>query len=198
MTAISQKLSFLIDHQSIPANQLVEPAPSAEQLDAILQSAMSAPDHAGLQPFRFLLIEGEARLALSDIFAEAAEKRGLDPAGIDKQRKKPMRSPLIIIVIARIQEAPAVPEIEQILCAGAAAQHIQLACRRLGYGSIWLTGDNSYDLFVHQSLGLEIEERVIGFLYVGTPDKPATKKIRAEACSVTQRWDGPQMTEFAI
>ena len=198
MTAQTQKLSFLVDQASVPAKQLQAPAPSADELDAILQAAMSAPDHGGLTPFRFLIISGDGREKLAQTFAEAARQRGLDEAGVQKQRAKPLRSPLIVTVIATPQDCPGIPEIEQLLCAGAATQHIQLACRALGFGSIWLTGDNSYDLNVYQALGLDMHERIIGFIYIGTPQSPPEKKIRPSATTITDRWDGPQMPEFAI
>ncbi len=198
MTAQTQKLSFLTDQKSVPAKQLHEPAPSSSELDAILQSAMSAPDHGSLTPYRFLVISGHEREKLAEVFAEAARKRGLDSAAVQKQRSKPMRSPLIVTVIATIQKCPGIPEIEQMLCAGAATQHIQLACRALGYGSIWLTGGNCYDLHVYQALGLDINERIIGFIYIGTPELPDEKKIRPAAKTITQKWNGPQTVEFAI
>ena len=198
MTHKIQKLSFLNEQISIPAKDLISPGPSKADLSAILQAAMSAPDHGELRPYRFLVIQGDARNTLSEVFEKAAMNRGLDEAAILKQKKKPLRSPMIIVVIARITENPAIPEVEQILSAGAAAQHIQLACRSLGYGSIWLTGENSYDLQVYESLGLDINERIIGFIYTGTPSRPAAKVIRADAKSITQFWKASQHTDFAI
>ena len=195
-----KELSFLNQHQSIPAKNLVEPAPSADQLEQILQSAMSAPDHGGLQPFRFLVIEGDARKELSNIFEQAVRQRkpDADKETINKQKLKPLRSPLIIIVIAKIQDIPKVPDIEQMLCAGCAAQHIQLACSSLNFGSVWVTGDHCYDIFVHQSLGLDIKERIIGFIYVGTPDETQIEKKRDSADKLTQHWKKPRQTDFAI
>lgn len=195
-----KELSFLTQHQSIPAKNLNEPAPSPDQLELILQSAMSAPDHGGLQPFRFLVIEGDARHELANVFEQAIRQRkpDADEATINKQKQKPLRSPLIIVVIACIQNIPKVPDIEQILCAGVAAQQIQLACSRLNFGSVWLTGDNCYDVFVHQSLGLDIKERIVGFVYIGTADAQQAEKERAQASSITQYWNKPQKTDFAI
>ncbi|MCK4709110.1 MAG: nitroreductase, partial [Gammaproteobacteria bacterium] len=155
-----QKLSFLNEQISTPAKDLSLPAPDADQLEAILQTAMSAPDHGGLVPFRFLIIQGDARLNLSEVFEKAAINRNADEAAVSKQKKKLLRSPMIIIVIAHLTNNPVIPEIEQMLSAGAAAQHIQIACKSLGFGSIWLTGENCYDLHVYESLGLAFNERV--------------------------------------
>jgi len=198
MTNKIPDISFLTEQLSIPAADLVAPGPDKQQLEAILQSAMSAPDHGNLTPYRFLIIEGDARHALSDVFAEAARKRQLDDSAIEKQRQKPLRSPMIIAVVAQITDNPLIPEIEQLLSAGCAAQHIQLASRQLGFGSIWLTGDNCYDHHIYQALGLSIDERMVGFIYIGTPKAVPVKKNRPRAMARTRHWIAPQATDFAI
>lgn len=198
MTIKSTELSFLLEHQSIPAAQLTEPAPNEEQLSAILQSAMSAPDHGHLNPFRFLIIQGEARNELSKVFEQAARNRNLDEDAVQKQKAKPLRSPLIVCIVATITQTPKIPEIEQLLCAGCAAQHIQLACSHLGFASIWLTGDNCYDHYVYQSLGLELNERLVGFIYIGSSNLDLAPKVRASASKVTQNWTEIKTPEFAI
>ncbi len=198
MTQKMQKLSFLNEQISIPAKDLTLPAPDAKQLEAILQTAMSSPDHGELTPFRFLIIQDEALAELSEVFRQAAIQRGANDSTVLKQQKKPLRSPMIITVIATINDNPSIPEVEQILCAGVAAQHIQLACRNLNFGSIWLTGENCYDLYVYQALGLELNERIIGFLYVGTPSNTNMKKNRYSAKKITRFWKTSQHTDFAI
>lgn len=194
----TEELSFLSNHQSIPASELVEPAPDQHQLEIILQAAMSAPDHGNMRPFRFLIIQGEARTELSKVFEDAARNRNLDDAAILKQKSKPLRSPMIIGVVASLTQSPIIPEIEQLLCAGCAAQHIQLACSQLGFGSIWLTGDNCYDQSVYQALGLQLNERMVGFIYVGSLKSKPEKKIRNPAMKITQSWTKIEATEFAI
>jgi nitroreductase len=54
------------------------------------------------------------------------------------------------------------------LSAGAAAHNVLLAANALGFGSVWLTGDNAYDAYVCSELGLAENERIIGFIYIGT------------------------------
>ncbi len=198
MSMKTDQLSFLSNHQSIPASELIDPAPNEQQLDAILQAAMSAPDHGNLKPFRFLIIQGDARAELSKVFETTARNKNLDEASILKQKSKPLRSPMIICVVARIIQSPKIPEIEQLLCAGCAAQHIQLACSDQGFGSIWLTGENCYDQSVYQALGLKINERLVGFIYVGSLKAPPAKKLRSSARNITHPWNKIESAEFAI
>ena len=172
-------LQFL-DRVSTPANMLIEPAPNDEQLAQIFKAAMNAPDHKRLKPYRFITIRGEARQALSEVFINAVKirKPDVDAAYLEKQGQKPLRSPLIVVLVASLQDEPKVPEIEQMLCTGAVANNLMLASNALGFGSIWLTGDNTYDANVCQPLGLADSERIIGFIYMGTPKvKMANREI---------------------
>ena len=160
-----------LNRYSTPAKALTEPAPDDEQLRLILKTALSAPDHGRLHPYRFISIRGKARRKLSEIFGQATLERdpGVDPVYLAKQKDKPLRSPLIVVVVARLIDSPKIPEIEQMLSAGAAAHNVLLAANALGFGSVWLTGANAYDDYVCSELGLNENERIIGFIYIGTP-----------------------------
>ncbi len=160
-----------LNRYSTPAKALIEPAPDDSQLEQIFAVALSAPDHGRLRPYRFITIRGDARHKLADIFGRAIQQREPDvPAGyLQKQKDKPLRSPLIVVVVASLIQSPKIPEIEQMLSAGAAAHNILLASNALGFGSIWLTGANAYDAYVCNELGLSENERIIGFIYIGTP-----------------------------
>ena len=132
---------------------------------------MRAPDHGRLHPYRFISIRGEARYKLSDLFGRAVRRRDPDvePDYVKKQQDKPLRSPLIVVVVACLIDSPKIPHVEQMLSAGAAAHTILLASNALGFGSIWLTGDNAYDDLVRSELGISDNEKIIGFIYLGTP-----------------------------
>lgn len=191
-------LQLLHSRASVPADQLDEPAPSGEDLSAILRAGVAAPDHGGLRPWQFLLIRGAARSALGDVFAAALQAR--DPAApdtaVEKQRGKPLRAPLIIAVVARVEpDNPKIPEIEQVLSAGAAAQQMQLAAHALGYGSIWLTGENARDAVVTEALGLGFDDRIVAFLYLGTPREAGHGVERPDPAAFTVEWTEPLRME---
>lgn len=149
---------------------LEEPAPSRQELDTLLTAAVRAPDHCRLRPWRFIVIEGDGRRRLGDIFAEAQKLR--EPETTDamqeKTRGKPLRAPMVIVVIAKTQEHPKVPKVEQILSAGAAAQNIMLAAHAMGYAGIWRSGSPCFDPNVKAALGAAQEDQIVGFLYLGT------------------------------
>jgi nitroreductase len=169
-------------------------APSSEVRGQIYAAALRVPDHAQLKPWRFLEIEGESLEKLSDLFAEAfvAERtlQGNPPSEeeIDKARNKPLRAPLMIVVIASPLLHPKVPEVEQILSAGAAAQNMLIASHALGIGAMWRTGSMAYDDIVKQGLGLAESEHIVGFLYLGEPVGRVREAPTLEIDEYFQSW----------
>jgi len=153
---------------------------------------MHAPDHGRIYPYRFMTIRGDARIELSKVFGEAVKRRDPDVSQeyLKKQEDKPLRSPLIVVVIACLIESPKIPEIEQMLSAGAAAHNILLASKAMGYGSIWLTGDYAFDPFVCNALDLADNEKIIGFIYLGTETIDINKKPEVDIDSKIKQWTG--------
>jgi nitroreductase len=160
--------------------RLTDPAPDDAALKTMLDAAMRAPDHGRLRPWRFIVLRGEARARLGDLMAEAMRRREPDmPApALEKERAKPLRAPLIVVVAASLVEGHKIPAVEQLLAAGAAAQNLQLAAHALGFGTVWRTGAPAYDPYVKQALGLDAADAIIGFMYLGTPVVESTEGKR--------------------
>ncbi|MEG0859652.1 MAG: NAD(P)H nitroreductase [Pseudomonas sp.] len=180
-----EALDALLNRVSVP--RLVEPAPNAAQREGLFQAALRAPDHGQLRPWRFLTIEGEARDKLGTLLAEAVQIDGdASAAALDKARAMPLRAPLLVVVIARVQDHFKVPKSEQLLAAGCAAHGILLAAHAQGIGAVWRTGDLAYSAHVAKGLGLADKEEIIAFLYLGTPlNEPRTAPVLATADFVT-------------
>ncbi len=167
---MNEFLQFLQTRNSAP--RLREPAPSAEELQEIIRAAIRVPDHAWLRPWRFLSVSGERREALGEILESSLSRRDsqADTAARLKARNAPLRAPLVLVVIASLEEHPKVPVVEQRLSAGCAAQAILLAAEALGYAGVWRTGEAAFDRTVMTGLGLAQNEEIIGFLYLGSRD----------------------------
>lgn len=161
-------LEALLTRNSTP--RLGEPEPAPEQLENICRAALRAADHAMLRPWRFLIVRGESRTRLGGLFVEAAltADPAMEPGEQDRLRAKTLRAPMIIVVIASHVEHPKVPAIEQDLSAGAAAQNMLNAAHAQGVGAMWRTGSMAYDRHVMEGLGLAGNEKIIGFLYLGS------------------------------
>lgn len=153
-------------HTRKASPKLVEPAPSQDELTQIYQAALRAPDHAMLRPWRFLVVKGEARNKLGELFVEAMqpEKEELKT----KLLNSPLRAPMIIIAVSTITEHPKVPAIEQITSTAAAVQNMSLAAHALGYASIWRTGPVAFKDEVKLGLDLKTSDEIVGLLYLGS------------------------------
>lgn len=147
---------------------LKEPGPSQQQIEQIFAAALRAPDHGALQPWRFLLIEGTAREKFAEELYKIKLSEQAPEKDLQKARKMPLRAPAIIVVIASIKEHPNIPSIEQEYSAVAAAQNIILAVEALELGAIWRTGWPAFHQSVNTTLGLDSNEKIIGFIYIGT------------------------------
>jgi nitroreductase len=167
---MNQTLKFLHNRNSAP--RLVEPGPDAEALQHMFTAALRAPDHAWLQPWRFLVVAGEARARLGQVFLRAllASNPNADEAAKIKAMNAPLRAPVMIVVICRLSEHPKVPHREQILSTGCAAHALLLAAEAQGFAGIWRTGSYTEDPAVAAELSLTDAEQIIGFLYFGTRD----------------------------
>ncbi len=155
------------------ALKLSAPGPTREHIERIIGAGARAPDHGRLRPWRFVVLEGDARKVLADAMAGLLQSKmpTATPEQLDAERNKPMRAPTIVVVAAHITKGK-IPEIEQVLAAGAAAQNMMLAAHALGYGAMWKTGGAAYDATVKQVLGLAAEDHIVALLYLGTIATP--------------------------
>jgi len=181
-------LRFLQNRNSAP--KLTDPAPSATQMQEIFRAALRAPDHAWLHPWRFITIAGERRKAFGELLEQCLLVRqpDADESARAKARNSPLRAPLLVVVVARLSEHPKVPAIEQRLSAGCAAQVILLASEASGYAGIWRTGDAAFDRCVMHGLGLEADEEIVGFLYIGTRDGTAKPIPQLDTADFVSNW----------
>ncbi|NQV59678.1 MAG: nitroreductase [Alphaproteobacteria bacterium] len=184
-------MECLMGRQSTPAGLLVEPAPSDEEILTLLETAMRAPDHGAMRPWRFLLIRGDRRQDLGDIFASALAQREptASPDEIEKARGKAVRAPLVLAVWADIvEDHPKVPPIEQVVATGAAVQNLLNALHVQGYAGILVTGAPCYDENVKAPLGLAPKDVLVGFLHIGTAKSTTPAKKRPNAADYLQTW----------
>ncbi len=185
-------LDELLSRRSVGALQ--GPAPEGADLDLILDAGLRAPDHGRLKPWRFVVIRGDAMLAYGEKLAEAAAVR--DPANAaslaERYRAWVRRTPMLIAVGAVVKPGN-IPEIEQLLAAGAAAMNMLNAMHMLGYGGMWVTGPNAYDPNINKLLGFEAPSRLVGFLTAGTP-APSTAPVpaRPDRAAYVTEWKAEQ------
>lgn len=170
-------LSAVLHRRSV--GRLSEPGPTLEQLEAIIRAGASAPDHGRLKPWRFVVFQGEARLKFGELLAELlkvrVESQGLTAteSQLEKEKKKLLRAPVVVAVCAALDHEHSIPVIEQFAATAAACENMLIAATALGIGSMWRTGDPSYDNSVKTALNLKESDMVAGWLYFGSAEAKA-------------------------
>ena len=191
---MSAMLETLLTRRSSSASGglIGEPGPSPEQLTQILTAAARVPDHKKLAPWRFIVFAGDARAkfgaGLAAILA-AEDANPPSPARLELEAGRFLRAPLVVSVISRVTPVPAAPEWEQILSAGAACQTLCLAANALGFGTNWITEWYGYSAGVRKLLGLADNERVAGFIYIGTVSQKLPDRDRPKLSDIVSRWE---------
>jgi nitroreductase len=185
-------IDVLLKRRSVSANALGEPGPDEEQLRQILTAASRVPDHKKLVPWRFVLFQGEARKAFGAVLAEACRREEKEPSAfrLETEAARFLRAPIVIAVISRVVPNRAAPEWEQILSAGAACQNMITAAAALGFGAQWITEWYGYSQFVREALKLAPNERVAGFVYIGTAKEKPDERERPDLKDVVSVWQG--------
>jgi nitroreductase len=187
----AETIELLANRRSVKPEMLAAPGPSAEELDQILTIAARVLDHKKLVPWRFIIFEGEARAAIGEIFAAAClaeEQPPPSPLRLEMERARFLRAPVVIAVVSRVVTRPGAPEWEQILSAGAAAFNMCLAANALGYGTSWITEWVAYSDHVRAALGLAGNERIAGFVHIGTAKERPQERERPRLADIVTRW----------
>ncbi|WP_201616991.1 nitroreductase [Psychrobacter urativorans] len=181
-----QLINWIKSRRSI--GNLSIPAPTHEQIKAAIGCAATAPDHKKLRPWRFIITEGNARHQFGRALVAAAEAKAAREGDelSDKERKKmsnlPLRAPVIITVVTKMQEHKKVPPFEQMLSAGSAVQNLILALKAQGFSTVWRTGLLCNEPAVKAYFDVGADDYVTAFVYTGTSpcDTPVRKPIDIE------------------
>jgi nitroreductase len=182
-------LKLLLSRRSGSAKAMTSPGPDASELRQILSAASHVPDHGKLFPWRFIVVEGEARGRLGDILVECLEKEApVAPERASAERGRFLRAPVVVAVVSRVREMIPIPEWEQILSAGAVCQTMLIAATSLGYVANWITEWPAYHPLVRERLGLKPGERIAGFVYMGTSSVPLEERARPELDTIVSRF----------
>jgi nitroreductase len=156
--------------------------PPREKIERVLEAATYAPNHHEVEPWRFFVISGKVREELGELFVQrsvallsetTSEK---SQAILAKERGKLLRAPVVIVVASVKPALPKVVDLENVEATAAAIQNMLLTAQEEGLATMWRTGEVAYDLKVKAFFGLEPEEHIVGFIYLGYPAVPVSPR----------------------
>jgi nitroreductase len=162
-------IEALLSRYSLGGRYLVDPGPTAQELQWIVQAALRAPDHGELTPFRICAIQGQARSRLAALFVDYAKRSGKSPESILIERERASLVPTTLAVIARIDmHHPLVPAHEQWMCVGGAITNILNCLHALGFAGKMLSGGKVRDPEISKAF-CTTGEVLVGWIGIGTP-----------------------------
>ncbi|MEM1147361.1 MAG: nitroreductase [Pseudomonadota bacterium] len=178
--------------RSVGKRNLTEPGPDPNSVDALLTIATRVPDHRRLAPWRFLVFEGDDRVAFNQqaLIIQKREDPSATEAMLADTAAYFNRAPVVIAVISSPDPAHKTPVWEQELSCGALCHNLLLAANASGWAGCWLTEWIAYSPGIHSLLGLSATERFAGFIYLGTAKEAPQERLRPEIASKIQRWQG--------
>lgn len=154
---------------------LTQEQPSREQIELLLEAATYAPNHHTTEPWQFFVLTGSARERLGDVMAEALEislrERNSEnvQAVVERERKKPLRAPVIITLAVTAVEQPD-DFLERVEAGSAAVQNMLLTAQEMGLATTWRTGSCAFDPLVKAWFGLAPQDHIVAFIYLGFPN----------------------------
>jgi nitroreductase len=149
-----------------------DPIPRA-LIEQLLSAAVQAPNHFRVRPWRLIVLTGDARGRLGDVMAQSLKQHNPEAHEVElnAERARPLRAPVLIAIAVEKPAEPKVIEIENICACAAAAENILLTANALGLGAMWRTGPAARNPDVKAFLGLEADQHIIAFIYVGIPEQ---------------------------
>jgi nitroreductase len=179
--------------RSVKPAALGEPGPNPDELRRLLTVASRVPDHGALVPWRFIVFQGDARQAASAQLAAAYSGQHPDlseqtVATLAKLSRLFAQAPLVVAVVSRADPNARKPEWEQVLTAGAVCMNLITAATAVGYASVWLTGWAAYNVDALAALGVRVEEKVAGFIHIGTAKERPPDRSRPDLGALVTEW----------
>ena len=174
----------LATRRSAPAQSLVGPGPSPEEIDRILHLAARTPDHGKLFPWRFVVLGPRSRAGLATALLPLVARQA-DPDKAARVLSKLTAPPVTVLVISSPVAEAKIPLWEQQLSAGAVCMNLEHAAGAFGYAASWITDWYSYDAEAVALFGVREGEQVAGFLHLGTLAAPALERPRPDLATRT-------------
>jgi nitroreductase len=185
-------LAKMETRRSVPMRAF-DPAPiPPEHLAHILKIATRSPDHGRLAPWRFIVIEGDARRLSGERFDELYASRNpeRDPSKASMWTLYMMRSPVTVVVVSRPDVTSKIPEWDQVLGAGAVGMTLIHAASAYGYATQWLLKWPGRDAEAAAIVGVQPGERVAGFIHLGRQTERPADRLRPDLDAIVTHWAG--------
>lgn len=151
-------------------------------IEDMLANANWAPNHKKTEPWRFTVIQGDARQRLAEVLSSTYQRVMPEDKFSEKKFKKlstiPTRAGAVIAICMQRDPAESLPEWEEVAAVAMAVQNLWLTATAYGLGGYW----SSPGLIKHLGdfLGLQEGERCLGLFYLAHHNAPDIPRQRGD------------------
>ena len=185
-------LRILAHRRSTPIAMLSGPGPDTDSIMDLLRIAARVPDHRKLCPWRFIVITArEHGAALGERLLQVRKSElgnEMSEADVTSTLNLFQRAPVCIAVVSSPNVTHKTPVWEQELSAGAACQNLLLAANAMGWAGAWLTEWCAFSKGAADVFGLNEQERVAGFIHLGTAKQDPPERPRPDLNQHVTTW----------
>lgn len=161
-----------------------------EEIEALLDLAVLAPNHRMTEPWGFLVLGPEGKMAYARVLARRKCSKIEDPEAREAVREKVIRGnstvPAIIAVTCAQHEDPEIRE-EDYAATYMAVQNILLGAVARGLGAQIKTGAVMDDPELREALDVPSDRRIVALVFLGEPEEVPAPVPRTPASEKT-RW----------
>jgi nitroreductase len=152
-------------------------------LQELLLSANWAPTHGYTEPWRFILFSGKKGVQQfgrlhADLYKQETPEEQFLQKKYDTLLHKPDLASHVIVIIMKRGDKENIPEQEEMAATACAVQNMLLTAAAYELAVYWGSGGMCYHPSLKKHFGLEEQDKIMGFLYMGYSDKEHPKGFR--------------------
>ena len=139
-------------------------------VEQVLENAKWAPSHGNIQPWKFVVFTEDGLKKLADFQSNLYKESSGDhfkETTFQTLQANPLKASHVIAICLKRDPNKKFPEIEEISAVATAVQNMYLTITAYGVGGYWTTGGVTYNPKAKSFFGLEEDDRLMGFFYVG-------------------------------
>lgn len=171
---LSEIQEVIKNRRTIYPEQFSDRKVHKEIIEDLLNAAKWAPTHGMVQPWRFKVFMEDGLKKLgefqSNLYKQQCPPEKFKETSHNKMISRAEKSSAVIAICMKRDEKKRFPVIEEHASVACAVQNMLLIGTAYGIGCYWGTGGVTYYPEMKNYLGLEEDDDIMGFMYIGYPE----------------------------
>ncbi|MCB0836236.1 MAG: nitroreductase [Bacteroidetes bacterium] len=163
-----------------------------EDVEIILENAHWAPNHGKTEPWLFKVFTGkgleEFAQKHADLYRELTPPDKFLENKYQKLQLNPLKSSHVIAICLNAGTNPKIPEMEEVAAVACAVQNMHLTATAMGLAAYWSSGGMTYHARMKDVLGLDENQKCLGFFYLAKYEGPTPEGHRKDSWETKVEW----------